>query len=130
MPQERRSSGRVQRLIAAARKRRDAVMRSLVIRGTELREGPRWIAKGSSVPVHGRPTSLGQQLNPASAQRPVMRPGGGPAMPIGSTSVYVKELFVASRSASAQRSVVLEVDGLHWAIEKNVVEATLVGGPA
>ena len=32
---------------------------------------------------------------------------------------------MATRSTSPERSVVLEVDGLHWATEKNVVEATL-----
>uniref|UniRef100_UPI003982F485 cation transporter n=1 Tax=Lapillicoccus sp. TaxID=1909287 RepID=UPI003982F485 len=32
---------------------------------------------------------------------------------------------MATRSTNSERSVVLEVDGLHWASEKNVVEATL-----
>ncbi len=36
-----------------------------------------------------------------------------------------KECGLAAPSTSSARSVVLEVDGLHWATEKNVVEAIL-----
>ena len=52
-------------------------------------------------------------------------PEGGSPATTRTRFAYVKELAIATPSTSAQRTVVLEVDGLHWASEKNAVEAVL-----